>query len=585
MSRMLPPDPPLDTPNGERRLFCELRDAKGTDQWVVLHSLDLQRHRRKRKGEADLVVLVPGYGILTVEVKGCRVERKNGAWIYHYQDGPKPNPEGPFKQASGAAEAIRKYAGEKDESLKNLMYSHVVVFLERPFEIESIEWQRWHYLNWRDITQHGIARAFERVLESEHAHLRGVPNARAWYSGEHSRPTGEQVARLTSILRGDYETPLIPGELADEQLRAQQRFTEEQTQALDAMESNPRVLFTGPAGTGKTILALEACRREVAAGRKVLLLCFNALLGDHLAELTDQLPGFRRGGSWAGTFHSYMTLLAGSAPDGHNSEWWTNGLPARCTEILMQAGSDALFDTLIIDEAQDLISDNYADVLDLLTISGLIRGRWRLFGDFEKQAVYQDAAAPETIRDLLARRFGAPNEYRLTINCRNAVKIAQAVTTTCSLKPGYLRHLSEVQGAANPLFWNSPAQQAVLLVEELRQLLKTYRAEQIVVLSVRRDSQSVAGRLAEEGNSMLCPIREWTRSERVGIRYSSVHAFKGLEAAAIVLTDIEDLSTDRAKRLLYVGMTRARLDLRMLMDECCKQQYKSLILESLARAN
>ena len=44
------------------------------------------------------------------------------------------------------------------------------------------------------------------------------------------------------------------------------------------------MIFDGPAGTGKTVLALEGARREAINGRRVVLLCFNELLADWLRE-------------------------------------------------------------------------------------------------------------------------------------------------------------------------------------------------------------------------------------------------------------------------------------------------------------
>ena len=46
------------------------------------------------------------------------------------------------------------------------------------------------------------------------------------------------------------------------------------------ISDNPRCLIEGAAGTGKTVLALEYSRRQVKKGNKVLLLCFNRLLGE-----------------------------------------------------------------------------------------------------------------------------------------------------------------------------------------------------------------------------------------------------------------------------------------------------------------
>ena len=49
--------------------------------------------------------------------------------------------------------------------------------------------------------------------------------------------------------------------------------------------------------------------------------------------------------------------------------------------------------------------------------------------------------------------------------------------------------------------------------------------------------------------------------------YSSIYRFKGLEARAVVLTDIDDLSSSRDLSLVYVGATRATHRLVVLAHE------------------
>ncbi len=77
-------------------------------------------------------------------------------------------------------------------------------------------------------------------------------------------------------------------------------LTEEQYDRLDELEDNPRCLFEGAAGTGKTLLAVEYARRRARAGDSVLLVCFNRLLG---AWLQEQLRG---AAVTVGTWHEVL---------------------------------------------------------------------------------------------------------------------------------------------------------------------------------------------------------------------------------------------------------------------------------------
>ena len=54
--------------------------------------------------------------------------------------------------------------------------------------------------------------------------------------------------------------------------------------------------------------------------------------------------------------------------------------------------------------------------------------------------------------------------------------------------------------------------------------------------------------------------------------YASVHRFKGLEARAVVLTDIERLDTPRERDLFYVGATRATQRLIVLAHESLRER-------------
>ena len=66
---------------GEKEIFEILSSSPGTEDWIVLHSLNIPQHLTRPHHEIDFVVLAPGYGIFCLEVKSGDVSRKEGIWI------------------------------------------------------------------------------------------------------------------------------------------------------------------------------------------------------------------------------------------------------------------------------------------------------------------------------------------------------------------------------------------------------------------------------------------------------------------------------------------------------------------------
>ena len=100
---MIPPFINPDVKSGaERRIFELLRDSEELSSYTCLHSFGLSRHSRKRQGEVDFVLVGNG-SIICFEVKGGRVTRKDGIWLFKDRYGQEnKKTEGPFAQVSTA---------------------------------------------------------------------------------------------------------------------------------------------------------------------------------------------------------------------------------------------------------------------------------------------------------------------------------------------------------------------------------------------------------------------------------------------------------------------------------------------------
>jgi superfamily I DNA/RNA helicase len=273
-------------------------------------------------------------------------------------------------------------------------------------------------------------------------------------------------------------------------------------------------------------------------------------------------------------------------PPAADQQFWEVELPVRAVDALLADAREApTFDLLLVDEAQDLLSDAYLDVMELLLYGGLAGGRWAMFGDFERQAIYAEKGAAAGLEKLRSRAADSASTYRLRINCRNSTRIAEAVTITTGLSPGYSRVLNTDESAdVEPAFYRSASHQGDLLLATLAKLVKSFSPREIVVLSMRAEASSCIGKLGREQSGWrFASFRELPVGEAV-VRYSSVHAFKGLESPAIILTDIENINDDQAKALLYVGMSRARVRLHVLINERLRSSYDAMLTAGLKAA-
>ena len=564
--------------NAERRIFRWFENAPGTDKWIVLHSLGIATHNKVIYGETDFLVLAPRLGIFALEVKGGRVRRENGIWHFTDRYGhTNTKSRGPFEQAKDGifsiVDAIKKRVDYEHSHIQNILFGYGVMFPDIEFTSAGVEEEQWQVFDSRDEenVKQFITRLSRGAKEKWESHYGPVNKSKY--------PDYADVKYMASLLRGDFDCTVSMSAQLKNASEALIALTKEQYLCLDQLDDNPRCLIMGPAGTGKTLLAVEEVKRAAAHGERVALFCYNANLSDWLISCFADLPETIRP-QYVGTIHKYMIKVARESnilppfpndPDALQ-EYYQKELPEAATLAILDIG--AQFDRIVLDEAQDLIHDNYLEFLDATLEKGLSRGQWTLFGDFSMQAIYSKGQSGDALIGKLDD-ITSFIRFKLTINCRNTKPICKEIETVTGFQaPNNL--WTKVDGPpVQYITWATQESQKKKLETLLKQLSDAHiKAEQITILSPRKKEDSVISML--EGYK----IKDFKIPLGKDMTFCTIQSFKGLENTIIILVDVDSFSSEK---LMYVGLSRACSGLFILESESAKHEYNDLLVRRLLK--
>lgn len=565
MARLIPPTLPEDAPRGELAFHAMMLHAP--EEWAVIHGLDLSPVSRGRRTEIDFVVVIPDAGILCVEVKSHeRVQLDAGGWS---------TGRDPFKQALDARFALMRRLGEVAPQLRDVPVLHLAVFPNAEFQVPpTLAVQRWEVMDMWDFISSSDGRTFADVVRNKFlANLasdgRVQPLRQPLSAG-----TVENIVSYCLPVQRHPVNARQAIELRERQL--EQLLREPQKVVMRLAAANERVVVTGGAGTGKTLIAREVALWHARQGRRVGLLCFNQLIGRQLMRSirTDVTAG-AVGNLVCGSVHSVLGAMAGLA-SGQKEErrYWDETFPEQLLNFLTDphASADCQFDALVLDEAQDVMARvNLFNALEGFLKGGWQDGRFIMFGDFENQVLSELPVIAERKRTL--KEVSRAAEIGLDENCRNYRAIGNAALAlsgvSTSVYSGYMRGAGE--GSNFDIEYHDSEADEIRVLRQWLQAARAegYRDSEIVLLSFRADEKAAAGRLIREGFRL---VREGQDGE--GFRYASVQAFKGLEAKVVIVTDVHFEYAALCKNLLYVAITRAIERVRV---SCHRNQSKQLL--------
>lgn len=562
---------------GEKMLFEIFKNSSFTKDWIVLHSLNLSQHTIRLYGEIDFLILIPKSGIYVMEVKGGDVKCIDGVWHYTNKfNVTNTSNVGPFNQARDAMfslrSAIEKEFGRGHKFTKTLS-GFLCAFPHISFDKYSVEYEPWQILD-KDTIQSGTENFFKNLVQQFIQKHRG----QKWFSEKDSLPDAKSLKLLCDFLRGDFERIRTVKERLAEFDKRVKTYTEEQFRILDSIQLNERSITQGSAGTGKTMIAIESAVRAAAEGKTVLLTCYNRLIGEwmqkQIEEWKDKIT--------VSSLHSFLFEQSKGfnydKSQNNKQDFYSKYLPLLLKDIY-QKGISKKFDKLIVDEGQDLIREEYLVLFDAMLEGGLQNGNCEIYGDFERQAIYAQLSKKEMF-DLL-KGSGQYSNFLLKINCRNTKQIGEESSLISGFEkpPFLLEHLEGIP--VEYIFYTDEIHQKTLLAEQLQKLsANKLPLNELVIISPRKFetscSKSVSGFSIREikNNSEVSLVQSF-------FGFATVQAYKGMESNYVLITDIEDLSSENAKSLLYVGMSRARYGLIIFIAESMRNEYREILKRKL----
>ncbi|KVP24150.1 nuclease [Burkholderia ubonensis] len=323
-----------------------------------------------------------------------------------------------------------------------------------------------------------------------------------------------------------------------------------------------RLRVIGTAGSGKTQLAVQAMRDAIAAGRRVLYVCFNRPLADYIARIAPS-------GAKIANYHQLCDWVArdgGYTPDFDAPDAFGR-LEARFAQTPVP--ERWRFDVLIVDEGQDF-HPSWASALERLLAPD---GAWWWLED-----PLQNLYMREPVALLGWVSLKALTNYRSPRDLLDFVRdvIGRVEPLAAELRSGSPFDGSDLVVSAYGDANASPAALADACIDATKRAITQalslgFRKQDIAVLSYRGREGSALAALDQLGPHQV--MRFTGKYDLFGnpeyhdgdVLLDSIYRFKGQSAPCVILTEIDfDTLDARAARKLFVGATRATMKLLLV---------------------
>ncbi len=524
--------------HAEIKLYDELASKLSKDFYVYYSQWwfnTLEPTIRQQDGEADFVIVHQDLGAIFIEVKGGIITRDaDGRW---YSNDIKI--KDPIMQSRNCKYQFRrkfqkrfieKYGNKK---LISPYFAHFAFFPDsaKPKDANLGEGL--------EIEQFGFESDIEDLAKKIYDFFIYKPTGIE--TNQHDKLGEEGIEIFEDMFHKAIDfTPTLSERIAANAMKIN-KLTSEQMSFQNQFSHWKRLWIEGPAGSGKTTLAVDKLIKSKGLGvNKAIFLCRNRMLADHIqqkidTELTQHTKYVSK------TYDKFSLELSGLKSIDNRDE-------VRRRAIDNVAQND-IYELVIIDEAQDF-EKNWWELIEKITNKDSIL--W-VFSD-SNQRIWN------TTKPILD---GIDMPVKLFDVLRNTQEISKLAL---NFYDGRGRELN-LKGPSGPQV--SLVKTSDFKISIIRRInsLTSYeglKLSQITILHQDGIESSIASDIISNETIDDIPITadfdHWNKSAFI----SSIFKFKGMESDALILL-IEDL--DRlSDEQLYVAITRARSLLILLCN-------------------
>ncbi len=547
LAQMFPCEIPLDvkTTESERDLFSALKNGL-SDDYFVYFAMPFIEPTHAEQGEVDFIILHPEKGMLFLECKGKGVERDlDGTWYRHKGKKRERLKQTPIEQVKKQLEALVTKFRSPCARLVGPVHGRFPMVYGWALAFPFTSWPA------SEIPPDVEPEVFldAQILQNTQAMVDGA--FAFWHRGHDGIPPRLTPAEFevfrTQVLSPEFRlVPNLGGALASERT-AFIRLSTEQEFLARMFIANRRIMVSGGAGTGKTLLALHCARLLANQGKRVLLLCFNRALADHLHQTIEDAPP-AAGQVEAVNFHR-LCSQAGYALDQpfeslpkkitSKTDFWVNQAPKTLWEAIAHKKIGP-WDAIIVDEGQDFAPDWW----EILACGITENGYMAVFYD-ESQSLFEHGGGLPDLGPIMP----------LDQNFRNTQAIA---TVLNKLVPSRTTSHPRCPTGESPtvIQQESAAWTRRKLAEIIHNLVSVHgvKYHQMTILTPRTPVNSV---LEDATDLDGIPIVHQVNLREQGVFHTSISGFKGLESDIVFMLDIDPEHERCSNRARYVGASRA----------------------------